>query len=464
MKFKNLIFLLFLFSTLVLSAKAPKYVFYFIGDGMGHGAVALANFYNIKVNNASDNLLMMQFPIASAATTQSASSPVTDSAAAGTALSTGHKTKNGMLGMDADSVPVVSIAKLLFDQGYGIGLVTSVCPDDATPGAFYAHVPSRSMFYEIGKQAAASGYDFIAGSRLRGTKDKDGKENDLLETFKKNNVSVVNGLENLSSAKYNKIFLVNPESIKGDRIGYVIDQVEGGMTLPAMTEACLNHLLKNRPDKFFMMVEGGAIDHAAHSNDAAAAVRETLAFDESLSIAYNFYLKHKDETLIIVTADHETGGLICGNNTLHYNLKPEVLSQSKVSGETFSNFCKNLIKEDKKVSWEEMKEYLNRDFGLFGTVKVSAEQEESLKKLFQAAFVENSTADKKTLYNSFNLFSAEVFGLVNKLAGVGWTANNHSGTWVPVFVAGVGAEKFNSLVDNTAIPRKIAEITEVEMK
>lgn len=449
---------------LSLGAKAPKYIFYFIGDGMGHGAVALTNFYNKAVNNAEDNLLLMQFPVASAATTQSASSPVTDSAAAGTALATGYKTKNGMLGMDADSIPVTSIAKILFDKGYGIGLVTSVAPDDATPGAFYAHVPSRGMTYEIGLQAAESGYDFIAGSKLRGTKDKDGNPNDLLETFEKNKVSVVHGLDKLSAAKHNKIMLLNPEGIKGSRIGYVIDNVEGAMTLPAMTQACLDHLLKNKPNKFFMMVEGGAIDHAAHANDAASVVLETLAFDQSLAIAYDFYLKHKDETLIIVTADHETGGLICGNSTLYYNLKPEILSKSIISGETFSNYCKDIIKQNKEIDWDEMKTYLKNNFGLFDSVELTPEQEENLKSLFHTTFVERSTSDKKTLYNSFNYFSAEVFGLINKLAGVGWTTNYHSGTWVPVFATGQGAEQFNSLVDNTEIPKKIAKIAEVELK
>ncbi len=464
MRLRNLLLSLSLVFAFTLGAKAPKYIFYFIGDGMGHGAVALSNFYNKKVNNASDNLLMMQLPVASVATTQSASSHVTDSAAAGTALATGHKTKNGMLGMDMDSIPVTSIAKMLFDKGYGIGLVTSVAPDDATPGAFYAHVPSRGMTYEIGKQAAESGYDFIAGSKLRGTKDKDGNLNDLLETFELNNVSVVRGIENLSDAKHNKIMLLNPEKVTGSRIGYVIDNVDGGMTLPAMTQACLDHLMKNKPNKFFMMVEGGAIDHAAHANDAACEVLETLAFDESLAIAYNFYLKHKDETLIVVTADHETGGLICGNSNLYYNIKPEILSKSKISGETFSNYCKKIIKQDTKIDWPEMKNYLMENFGLFSSVELTAEQEEYLKNLFHTTFVERSTSDKKTLYNSFNFFSAEVFGLINKLAGVGWTTNYHSGTWVPVFAVGQGAEQFNGLVDNTEIPKKIAKISQLNLK
>ena len=156
-----------------LFANTPKYIFYYIGDGMGMGQVMGAEAYNRTVLGNNDHLLMMQFPVSAVSTTFSASSPVTDSAAAGTALATGNKTNNGMLGMTPDSTSVTSIAKTLFDDGYGIGLVTSVYPDDATPGAFYTHVPSRSMYYEIGKDAASCGYDFIGGSNLRGIKTKD---------------------------------------------------------------------------------------------------------------------------------------------------------------------------------------------------------------------------------------------------------------------------------------------------
>ena len=168
-----------------LSAQeAPKYIFYFIGDGMGMGHVLATQTYNRMILNSQDPLLMMQFPVAGMLTTYSASSPVTDSAAAGTALSSGYKTKNGMLGMNTDSIAVESIAAQLFANGYGVGLITSVPPDDATPGAFYAHVPNRNMYYDITVQAAQSGYHFLGGSKLRGTTDKDGNPNDLLEILK----------------------------------------------------------------------------------------------------------------------------------------------------------------------------------------------------------------------------------------------------------------------------------------
>ncbi len=152
---------------LAVSAQSPKYIFYFIGDGMGHGQVMSAAAYKRLVLNDSLPLLMMQFPRAGVVTTYSANTPVTDSAAAGTALATGSKTRNNMLGMNADSVAVSSVADHLAAKGYGIGLITNVCPDDATPAAFYAHVPARTMFYDLAIQFAESTVSFLAGEKMR---------------------------------------------------------------------------------------------------------------------------------------------------------------------------------------------------------------------------------------------------------------------------------------------------------
>ncbi len=331
--------LLLLFCLATCSA-APKYVFFFIGDGMGLGAVSLSNLYNRTINGTDTLLTMMQLPVTSFAFTHSASSPVTDSAAAGTALATGHKTNNTMLGVTPDSAAVNSIATVLHDHGFGVGLVTSVAPDDATPGAFYAHQPNRSMFYEIGCDAARSGFEFIAGANLRGLKDKKGKPTDLMETLEANGVAVVRGLEALDNTDSRRIMLLGKDLAKNNAIGYTIDSLETTYKLPAITQACLDHLLKVSPDKFFMMVEGGDIDHGAHGNDAATTVMETLEFDKALRIAYNFYLRHPDETLILVTADHETGGLMLANKDLHYTMSPAYLRYPRMSKDAFSDYCK----------------------------------------------------------------------------------------------------------------------------
>ncbi|MDE6120668.1 MAG: alkaline phosphatase, partial [Muribaculaceae bacterium] len=248
-------------ASMMLQAQNVKYVFYYIGDGMGLNPVNAAQYYNRTILGNDEPLTMMKFPTAGWCQTYSASADITDSAAAGTALSTGYKTRNSMLGMTPDSAAVTSVAVKFQEMGYGIGIATSVSPDDATPGAFFAHVPKRSMSYEIGKQMAASGYQFIAGAGLRGAM-ADGAPTDLMEAFVKNNVQVVYGPEGIGEIKSDKVLLLNTPGGDPNEIGYTIDSIPGVLTLPLIATTCLEQLERTSPDKFFMMIEGGNIDHA----------------------------------------------------------------------------------------------------------------------------------------------------------------------------------------------------------
>lgn len=440
-------------------AATPKYIFYYIGDGMGMGHVMAAEAYNRTVLGNDDHLLMMQFPYASVSTTFSASSPVTDSAAAGTALATGHKTRNGMLGVTPDSTAVTSIAKKLFDKGFGVGIVTSVYPDDATPGAFYTHVPKRSMYYQIGCDAATCGYDFIGGSNLRGIKDKKtGKKTDLMDKFAENNVRVIRGTEGFDTITARRVLMLSPDSLKTSNIGFTIDSIPGALTLSQMTDACLKHIVRNGHDRFFMMVEGGNIDHAGHANDGGTIVKEVLNFQKSLKIAYDFYLAHPDETLIVVTADHETGGMGLGNNTVGYDLRLKYYDYQRISKDEFSDQCKAILKSKRIYRWEDMQELLTEKLGFWTNVPVTDKQTEELKEIFNHCFVARQGVDQKTLYNNFSEFAVKVFGILDSVTGLGWTTNGHSGGLVPVYAIGVGAEKFASFNDNIDLPKKIMSI------
>ena len=439
-------------ATLGVSAQDAKYVFYFIGDGMGMGPVMTAETYNREVLKNDKPLTMMQFPTVSWCMTYSASSPVTDSAAAGTALSTGVKTKNSMLGMSPDTIAVESIAKKFHDSGYGVGIVTSVSPFDATPGAFYAHVPNRSMHYEIGCQAAESGYEFLAGAGSYKAEDRD-----VNEVMAQNKVQVIYGPDEIKKINSRRVFLVNPEGCPNWNIGYTIDSIAGRLTLPQITETCLAHLEKTTPDGFFMMVEGGNIDHALHANDGGTAIIEILNFNDALKLAYNFYLSHPDETLIVVTADHDTGGMAMGYPKVKSPAQLDKFSYQRVSKEAFSDYCKGLAKDRRVYRWEDMKEYLTENFGLFDHIPVSEAQEGKLKEMFEAAIVMRNSEDQKTLYANFNSFAVEVFRLVNDAVGVGFTTMGHSGNPVPVFAVGGGAEKFRSLNNNNKLPGLILE-------
>lgn len=439
-----------------------RYIFYFIGDGMGMAHAMAAQVYERTVKGSEEPLLMMSFPVASASTTHSASSPVTDSAAAGTALSAGSKTRNGMLGMGPDTVPVTSIARELSDLGYGVAIVTSVPPDDATPGAFYAHVPNRGMYYEIGRQLAESEYDFIAGSRLRGLVDKQGNPTDLPEVLKANGVQVAHGLQELAALPAGKALLLNPSDIDYHQIHFTIDSVAGAMTLPDMTSAAIERMEKNGRDRFFMMVEGGNIDYGGHANDGGTIIKEVINFNQALRHAYDFYLQHPDETLIVVTADHETGGMGLANNIVGYDLHLGYIDFQKVSKDSFAEYCREMVNNDDPYTWEDMRKYLEKNLGFWAGVPVTEEQTEKLHDEFCRSFLAHTGKENKTLYNSFNSFTEAVYKVMDSVTGLGWTTNNHTGGLVPVYAIGTGAELFSPLNDNIQIPAKILKAAGIE--
>lgn len=443
---------------------APKYIFYFIGDGMGHGAVMGADTYRRMVEKRDEPLLMMQFPVASLSTTYSANSPVTDSAAAGTALATGKKTRNNMLGMTADTVATRNVAEDLATAGYGISLVTNVCPDDATPGAFYAHVPARTDWYDIAVQASQTpALKFLAGSKLRGAM-KNGQYTGLYERIAENGMTLVRGVENLPQVKAERILLLNTDTVS-QNMGYTIDQRPGN-TLAQYTDAAIAHMQRVSPDKFFMMVEGGNIDWAGHDNDGITVVREVLEYDKVLRKAYDFYLQHPDETLIIVTADHETGGMSVGQRSTGYNQYPQFVDRQHKSKAQFSNECWKIIKNpESAITWDEMKGILADRLGFFRESNLSEKQEQRLKEAFDRTFIAKDSKSTTGLYSTYPEFIQVAYTIQNELAGYGFTSGSHTGNPVPVYAVGVGAEEFGRQLDNTDIPgiiRRLAGINRPE--
>ena len=437
------------------AGQAPKYIFYYIGDGLGMGPVMAAQTYNRVVLGNDEPLLMMQFPTVAWCQTWSASSTTTDSAAAGTALSTGTKTGNGMLGVAPDSTAVTSVAARLHDMGWGVGITTSVSADDATPGAFYAHVPNRGMSYEIDCEAARCGYEFIAGAGLRGlTGDK---HDEIVALMEQNGVRMLYGKAGAEAAlDSRRVCLLNSETGNVWNVGYTIDSVADRLTLPLIAETCLAHLEKYSPEHFFMMVEGGNIDHALHGNDGGAAIKEIINFNEAIETALEFYAAHPEETLVIVTADHDTGGsslLYSSGTGLRY------IDYQKVSKEKFSEYCKSLLDNNTAYSWDDMKQYLRDNLGLFGPVPVDDSDTASLRSKFDTTFALRDSADQHTLYANFNAFAVEVFRVFNKAIGIGFTTTGHSGNPVPVYAIGCGAERFTGFTDNTDIPARIRAIT-----
>ena len=429
-----------------------KYVFYFIGDGMGANQVLGAEMYRSALEGeplGRVQTLMTSFPYSGSAGTFSASNGITDSAAAGTCLATGKKTKNGMLGLGPDSTRLTTIAEELKAEGWGIGIMTTVAIDHATPAAFYAHVTKRNKYYEIGQQLSESGFDFFGGAGFHHPQGKkDDEPVNLYRLAEERGYTVVHGMEEFSEipeSRYtdiSKMILVQKDDDQGAKHGsnlpYAIDRKEGDLSLQQIVRTAIPFLAA-RHERFFMMVEGGMIDYACHSDDAATAFGEVWDMDEAMREAYAFYEQHPDETLIIVTADHETGGLALGHsdNTLHL----DVLQNQQCSGWMLQEM---LLKDKKKPSWKEVKQLYREQLGFWDKVEIRASEERELKTLYKNTRAEES-ADAG-------------IALLNKKAHIGWTTHAHSAHVVPIFAIGAGAEHFSGWHDNTEIVPLIRKV------
>lgn len=282
----------------------------------------------------------------------------------------------------------------------------------------------------------------------------------MLDIYRQKGIRVINGYDEYLADKPRggRVVLLDRKPFQDGNTGYLIDSIPGMITLEQMTGACLDHLKNVSPDKFFMMVEGGNIDHALHGNDGATAISEIFNFNNALRIAYDFMLQHPDETLIVVTADHDTGGMSTGNEASGYNAYFDMYTNQKVSKEMFSDICKKVIATDSAYTWNDMKAYLEENLGFWKGVKLSDKETEQLHNLFTEVFERGHGEDKKGLYNNFNAFADKVFSVMSTKAGAGWTTPHHTGNPVPVYAVGPGSEIFGCFQDNTEIPRKIARL------
>ena len=460
--------LLFAFFALMLCkafAQEAKYVFYFIGDGMGVNQVLGTELYRGELEGKIGivPLSFTQFPYSTVATTFSATNKVTDSAAAGTALATGNKTKNGAIGVLKDlKTPVNSVAAWAKESGMSVGIATSVSVDHATPAAFYAHEAGRGSYYEIGKDLYTAGFDFYAGSDFLDPTDNGKAEaENLYSLAQKSGYVIARGYKDYlkKSKKADKMILFQTEKAsETDRtaIPYAIVRKKGDLTLQEITRSAINFLTKKNDKGFFLMVEGGKIDWACHSNDAATVFHEVMDFDNAIRVAYEFYSQHPDETLIVITADHETGGFVLGTGA--YDLNLQALKSQKVSESGFTRIVNQLrAKTDNQVSWEQIQQALKDNFGFWDTVSLSEKQENRLKEVYEKSLKDQQMKMEKSEYAQDEPIAAEAKRILDEIAMTGWTSGGHSGGYVPVFAIGAGADLFQGRIDNTEIPKKIAE-------
>ncbi|MCF0196886.1 MAG: alkaline phosphatase [Bacteroidaceae bacterium] len=445
--------------TLVAQQRA-KYVFYFIGDGMGVNQVNAAETYlgALEGRIGTSPMCFPSFPYSALVNTQSATNGVTDSAAGGTALATGKKTKNSTIGMNTErTAPIYSVAQWAHDAGAAVGVTTSVSVDHATPSAFYAHVPDRNQYHDIGKQLCASGFDFFAGSDFL---KPEGGEKTLYQQAEDAGYTIARGYKDYQkrSKKADKMILFQSEAasrVERNAIPCALDRTKNDLTLTDITRAAIHFLTKCQAQKdgFFLMVEGGKIDWLCHANDLAF-IPEVLDMDDAVRVAYEFYQQHPDETLIVVTADHETGGLALGRGPYELNLAAE-RGQRLTIGQLGRELHALHEKYGAKYDWNVVKQFLTDRMGFWKEVNLNDDQTKRVERAFKHV-MEGKGTDTQTLYQRDDELANTVKHIISECCMCGWVSGGHSNGYVPAFAIGVGAEEFHGRMDNTQIAPAIA--------
>lgn len=440
-----------------------KYVFYLIGDGMGVNQVMGTEQYNQATGKGPAEVNFAHFPVRGFVTTVSASSLVTDSAAGGTALSSGVKTYNSAIGVNSDTVAVSSVADWAHMAGAGVAIITSVGVNHATPACFYAHTEKRKNYETIASQLIATPVDFAAGGGFI-TESKTGHSGSYFEDLAREaGIKVFHGpsFDGVSAEKGRVICLSGKDE---SDLPYAIDRKEGDTSLSDLVSAGIDYMEENFSQKgFFMMVEGGKIDYAGHSQDAATCFQELSDFANAIDLVLAFYERHPKQTLLVVSADHETGGLMLGAGK--YEINPERLAAQKGSKDVLTTLFRSTFFPEgqsyKTPSWEEVKAFFAQELGLWESVSVSKSDEAHLKDIYDQTFGKNGNKDlsETNLYSVNSKLVSEAVICLDKAAGYKWSYGSHSGSPVGLYVKGAGQEAFVSVKDNAEIAPIMAKLT-----
>ena len=451
-------------------AAGPKYVFLFIGDGFSVPQRMVAEEFSREIGRGE--LTCNQLPHHATTRTCSATSLVTDSAAAGTAIACGAKTYNSAVGVDKDGNPVESVASVAHRLGRKVGIVSDCYITHATPAVFYAHNKNRGRSYQIGLDLVDSGFEYFAGGGFSGKEDdvKDEKyRGNIYRLAAKAGYLVTTNKAELMSAKAGTKLLY---TACDGHMPHAIDRPASMPTLAEMTRKGIE--LLDGPNGFFMMVEGGTLDFSGHANDAATNLREVMALDDAVRVAKEFQDRHPADTVIITTGDHETGGMAMGFYGTGYALHVKRLSHQKCSRIAFKQVLKDKRSELKKAgkpwTFEEAQKLLEEYFAFdFSSAGHSDNLEDKLAGGKYAAKTKTdddrlmmTSTDLKALKEAFakNKLQDEARRITSEKAGVGWSSGSHTALPVLTTAGGPGAETFHGYMDNTEIAIRLKKLYE----
>ncbi len=459
-----------------------KYIFYFIGDGMaapqvrlGEAALSSDAFQSnyCSVNNIDSRpaeLYLKSLTTTGLATSNAHNRYITDSAAAGTALATGNKTNVGVISQSPSGERLTTMAEMAHSKGMKVGIVSSVSIDHATPACFYAHATSRNLYSDISDQLLTSGFDYFAGGSVKFDSRAKSEYTDKATAYKsyreaaeakgfryvttrsefdatKSGSPVIATLDMLANEQYTD---------DGAALPYTVDlgkhtNPSNKITLADFTRKGIE-LLEDDKEGFFMMVEGGKIDWACHANDATAAAYEVVAFDDAIGIALSFAAKHPKETLIVVTGDHDCGGLTLGFAGTKYESSFDQLAKSHTSHKEFTTLAQSKIEAG--ASFDELLATAVAEFGLSDLTPYERRRlEEAYHNSKRSKSANND--NYYLSYGGYDPFTVTCTQIVNNKAGLDFSSYSHTAVPVMVFATGVNEALFNGYYDNTDIAKKI---------
>ena len=425
-------FTIFLFALLAFAVSAaesrPKYLFLLIGDGMGPNVVKI---YRSQMGKTSFDRMRDPIPTG----TDNVFGKTTDSAASGTALACGIKTFNGAIGVNKDKVPVTSLAKILQSRGMKIGIISSVAINDATPAAHYANRVYRKDSAGTLSDLMVSGFDFFGVHAFMRPADLDSKLHNFM--LKRNKYNVVKAQDMNKLQKDKKNILHTPMHARDEKNFTTYTPSLADVTQKAI------ELLDN-PNGFFIMVEGGAIDHMNHRNESAGMMREMVEFDKVITAVLEFAEKHPQDTLVVVTADHDTGGIQITGDIPKGFWKKQKMHYGGIESE-----LKKMLKA--KKSKDEMISFVCKEIG----VVPNAEQAKTIS-VAADRFMSGKKTEKGSMYGKYNPLIIAAMHASDAQNNIKYTTFSHTPAKVPTFTFGNGAKYFTAPLENSDIPRRIS--------
>jgi len=445
-----------------------KYVFLFIGDGMAMSQISAAEVYSTARSSSDITITRLgfsQFPVAGLVTTYDAGTFITDSASAGTAIASGNKTLSGVINMDPGRTRSYRpITEYVHEAGMKVGIVSSVTLNHATPASFYSAVPSRSNYYDIAVQLARSNFDYYGGGSLLQRTGRNNDQQDAVEIARGNGFTYVDTIEGFNSLRpgSGKVIAISPRLQDDGAMPYEIDRKQGELSLADFTRKGIE--LLDNPRGFFLMIEGGKVDWACHANDAGAAIGDVLAMDDAIRAALEFARRHPRETLIIVTGDHETGGMTIGFAGTQYDTFFDRVALQTRSYVAFDEEVLRPYKARTSAAAARLSDLLpaiRESFGI-NFNSLSDFQKQQIEFAFQRSMgneqIRSFAEDQYLLYGGYEPLTVKLTQIMNQTAGIGWTSYAHTGVPVPTFATGIHQEIFGGYYDNTDLFFKLASV------